>query len=251
MKPLKILVVDDSRSSRMMIKSCIRDSGIPVEEIEEADNGEVALTKAQASSFDLILMDIHMPKMDGYQATERIRIWHQRNHKPRVPIIALTAMDQKQAVEKTRAAGFTMYLGKPLKQAAFAQAIHLATSCGPVDEIQQPVETPKESGGLFRRLLGAGNAPADLEQASLRDQRSTFIAEKRREVSEAIKALDQGDISTVNLLAYRLKGEGANFGFSKVSEFGTELANAVATIDLGGARRVVQLLGQYLEKQAV
>jgi len=70
-------------------------------------------------------------------------------------------------------------------------------------------------------------------------------------VSEAIKALDQGDISTVNLLAYRLKGEGANFGFSKVSEFGGELANAVATIDLGGARRVVQLLGQYLEKQAV
>jgi len=251
MKPLKILVVDDSRSSRMMIKSCIRDSGVPVEEVQEAEDGEVALAKAQATSFDLILMDIHMPKMDGYQATSRIRIWHQRNHKPRVPIIALTAMDQKQAVEKTKAAGFTMYLGKPLKQAAFAEAIRMVTSCGPLDEIPMTVEAPKESSGLFRRLLGSGNGAADLEQASLRDQRSAFIAEKRREVTEAIKALDQGDISMVNLLAYRLKGEGANFGFSKVSEFGGELANAVATIDLRGARKVVQLLGQYLEEQAV
>jgi CheY-like chemotaxis protein/HPt (histidine-containing phosphotransfer) domain-containing protein len=250
-KPLKILVVDDSRSSRMMVKTCINESAIPVASIEEADSGETAVAKFKAGSFDLILMDIHMPKVDGYQAAQMIRVAESKAHRPRTPMIALTAMNQQQAVEKTRAAGFTKCLGKPIKRAEFVEAIQATTSCGPITAAAPAAPPPKPSGGLFRKLLGGSNdAYAGLEHASLRDQRSLFIAEKRRDVEEALAALDQSDFATVVLLAHRLKGEGANFGFGKVSEYGGGLAAAAEAKDEKGARAAAHKLAQYLASQS-
>jgi CheY-like chemotaxis protein len=117
---MKTLIVDDSRSSRVMVKSCLKE--LPCE-IDEAESGEIAINKFQIGQFDLVIMDIHMPNLDGYETTKRIRAMEIAEKSMRVPIIALTAMDPDQAVAKTKAAGATTCLSKPVKQSALLDAI--------------------------------------------------------------------------------------------------------------------------------
>lgn len=229
-----------------MIKISLKDLQ---SEIEEADGALAALEKYRASRFDVVIMDIHMPQIDGYEAIRRIRSFEATAKRPRTPIIALTAMDIAQATPKTKEAGATACLGKPVKQNALVDAIRAVVS----GEREIPVaaaETPAEAPGRFKKLFGFGKErEADgLEQDNLRDERPEFLAEKLREINIASIALESGNLEMVRVLAHRLKGEGSNFGFKEVSGFGAALATAVEGKDMKTARVIVQKLQAFVGK---
>jgi len=69
-------------------------------EIKEAENGKIAVALFQEEKFDLVFMDVHMPEMDGHQATRNIRTWEQDNQRIETPIIALTAHATREEIEK-------------------------------------------------------------------------------------------------------------------------------------------------------
>ncbi len=250
---IKILIIDDSRSSRMMVKNCLKAVVGFEFEIEEGDSGNVAYEKAKPGLHDLALMDIHMPGMDGYEATKLIRAWERTKGRPAMPIIAVTAMDPAQAATKTKDAGCTTFVSKPLKPAVLAEAICKVLGREPAAATATAAAAapPKEAGGRFSKLWGGG-APKkeeeNVEQEGLKGMRSIFLAEKQREIGVALAAIDTGDVDTVTQLAYRLKGEGANYGFSKISEFGGNLAQAIEGRDFKTARNVTQKLMAYLGK---
>ncbi|HVN30306.1 MAG TPA: response regulator [Candidatus Binataceae bacterium] len=116
----RVLVVEDSESSRAAICEHLRDEQF---EPEEAENGAIGVEKFEAGSFDLILMDIRMPTMDGYEAIRRIRAWEQTHHLARTPIIAFTASSLEEDVERAREAGADLHVAKPVKREALATAI--------------------------------------------------------------------------------------------------------------------------------
>jgi len=171
-------------------------------------------------------------------------------HKPRTPILALTAMDTDQASARLKASGFSGSCRKPVNPGALKQAIHTLTSCGAIPDTEDSAESQKEHGGFLGRLLGRknDNAYGALEQIALRDVRSSFIADKRREIEEVLTALDAGDRKTVELLAYRLKGEGANFGLTRVSELGEMIAENAGS-NPRKARHAAKQLLDYLAEQ--
>lgn len=247
---IKILITDDSRSSRMMVKNCLKGIvGIEFE-IDEAEAGDVAFEKCKPGLHDLVLMDIHMPGMDGYEATKLIRAWERTKGRPEMPIIAVTAMDPAQAATKTKAAGCTTFVSKPLKPAVLGEAIRKVIGGAP-----QPATAPAEAapaakqGGMFSKMFGgAKKEEENVEQEGLKGMRSIFLAEKQREITVALAAIDMGDLATVAQMAYRLKGEGANYGFTKISEFGGTLAQAIEGKDFKTARNVTQKLMAYLGK---
>lgn len=245
----KILIVDDSRSSRMMVKNCLKGVAGFEFEIDEADSGDVAFEKCKPGLHDLVLMDIHMPGLDGYEATKLIRAWERTKGRPPMPIIAVTAMDPAQAATKTKAAGCTTFVSKPLKPAVLSEAIRKVTGAAP-EAAAAPASAPKEANGVFSKLWGGGAKKEEesVAQEGLKAMRSIFLAEKQREIGVALGAIDAGDVGTVTQLAYRLKGEGANYGFSKISEFGGTLAQAIEGRDFKTARNVIQKLIAYLGK---
>ncbi|MFE8032746.1 response regulator [Thiohalocapsa marina] len=102
----RLLLVEDTPINREIVIGFLQGSGLA---IETAENGQQAVEEAQASDFDLILMDVQMPVMDGYEATRRIRRTH-----PDVPIIALTANAFPEDVARSRAAGMNTHLSKPI-----------------------------------------------------------------------------------------------------------------------------------------
>jgi len=242
---MKILIVDDSRSSRLMVKSCLKELN---PEVEEADGGEQAVEKFKTGGFDLVVMDIHMPKVDGYEATKKIRAFEAISKSKPKPIIVLTAMDPAQAAPKAKAIGATDCLSKPVKATALLAAVrtHIPGLAAPA--AAPVIEEPKEEPGRFKKFFGMGKkAEADgIEQTELSDERPAFVAEKLHDIKVAMVALDAGDLETVRLMAHRLKGEGANFGFKEVSEFGATLALACERMDMKTARGTVQKLQAFL-----
>jgi CheY-like chemotaxis protein len=117
---VRLLIVEDSESSRAMICSHLREENY---DFDEADNGAVAVEKAKTVRFDLILMDINMPMMDGYEAMRRIRQWEQARGLTRTPIIAFTASSFEEDVQQAIENGADLHVAKPVKKEALAAAI--------------------------------------------------------------------------------------------------------------------------------
>ncbi|HEY6447154.1 MAG TPA: response regulator [Acidobacteriaceae bacterium] len=115
-KPL-ILIADDRPSSRELLRTVLERAGY---EVVEAEDGEAALEQAHTHHPDLILLDLQMPRLDGYGVMERLR------NDPGYalpPVLALTASAMRGDREKILAAGFTEYLSKPAGGKALRETV--------------------------------------------------------------------------------------------------------------------------------
>jgi len=119
-RPLKILLAEDCADNVRLIQAFIKDEPWSV---DTAANGRIALERAAASIYDLILMDLDMPEMDGYAAARRIRISECRGETPIVPIVALSAHNEAEAALKSLEAGCTAHVTKPIGKNALIRTI--------------------------------------------------------------------------------------------------------------------------------
>lgn len=119
-RPLRILLVDDSADNRLLIQSFMKKTPF---NIDIAENGSVALEKFKGSGYDIVLMDIQMPVMDGYETTRQIRQWELSNGLKATPVLALTAYALHEEILKSHDAGCNGHLTKPIKKAELLDAI--------------------------------------------------------------------------------------------------------------------------------
>jgi CheY-like chemotaxis protein len=121
----KVLIAEDSSANRMLMGFYLKDSPYIC---DYAEDGNEAVAKFREGQFDAVIMDIQMPGMDGYAATQAIRSFESETGKRRVPIIALTANAYAEDREKCLAAGCDDYLAKPAKKQAVLEKLrqHLA-----------------------------------------------------------------------------------------------------------------------------
>jgi signal transduction histidine kinase/ligand-binding sensor domain-containing protein len=118
--PLRILLADDSPQNRLLVTAYLKATG---DELETAENGRAALDMFAARRYDLVLMDIHMPVLDGHEATRAIRELEMTHGWPRTPIVALTAHAFAEDVENSRQAGCDAHLVKPISRGALLTAL--------------------------------------------------------------------------------------------------------------------------------
>ncbi len=109
LKKIKILAVDDLPLNQLLLKITIDEFGF---EVDFAENGKVAIEKLQFDTYDIILMDLQMPEMNGLDATEYIR----KKMNSKIPIIALTADVTMEDLEKCRAIGMNDHVAKPIDE---------------------------------------------------------------------------------------------------------------------------------------
>ncbi len=120
LRPLRILLVEDSEDNQLLVQAYLKKTPFSV---ETAENGLVAVDKFKSGEYDIVLMDIQMPVMDGYTAAGMIRRWEKEEGKMQTPIIALTAYALADDFEKSIAAGCTDHLVKPIKKDTLMKAI--------------------------------------------------------------------------------------------------------------------------------
>ena len=110
-EPLRVLVAEDHPVNRKVVGLLLQSMG---HQVSFAEDGQQALTQASQSDFDLVLMDIHMPVMDGLSSARQIRAL--TGARGQVPIVALTADVMNDAAEQAMAAGMNAFLSKPLQK---------------------------------------------------------------------------------------------------------------------------------------
>ena len=109
----RVLIADDTADNRLLMQVFLAQTGL---DLDFAEDGEDAVRKANTTDYDLILMDIQMPNVDGYEATSLIRRSEiQKGHKA-IPIIAVTAHDKSNEMKGLREAGFSDLLTKPVSR---------------------------------------------------------------------------------------------------------------------------------------
>jgi CheY-like chemotaxis protein len=119
-EPISILIAEDSESNQDLLAlyfkktSCILDF---------ADNGSQAVEKYKANRYDIVLMDIFMPVMDGLEATRKIRSFEKENNLPTVPVVAVTASAFAEDRQQSMDAGCTAFLAKPIRKADMFQCV--------------------------------------------------------------------------------------------------------------------------------
>jgi len=119
-RALRLLLVEDSPDNQLLIQAYLKKTAC---QIEIAENGEIAVEKFKSGRYDLVLMDMQMPVMDGYTATRAIRRWEAENRLAPTPVIALTAYALKEDEQKSLDAGCTAHLTKPVKKAVLIETI--------------------------------------------------------------------------------------------------------------------------------
>ena len=127
LRPLRILLADDSPDNRLIVRAFLQKTPF---NIDEAENGERVVAKVKVHKYDLILMDIQMPILDGFAATRAIREWERSRGLRPVPIIALTASALDEDVQRAREAGCNLHVSKPIKKKTLITAIANLTETG-------------------------------------------------------------------------------------------------------------------------
>ena len=119
-RSLRVLLADDSEDNRLLVRTYLKSSPY---QLDMAEHGQMAVEMFMQSRYDLVLMDMQMPVMDGCTATRTIRAWERERGRLPTPIVALTANAMKVDVERTRAAGCNAHVTKPIKKLTLLQAI--------------------------------------------------------------------------------------------------------------------------------
>ncbi len=119
-RPLSILLADDSPDNRLLIAAYLKKSAYSLDEVED---GQAALDHFMTRAYDVVLMDIQMPVLDGYGAVREIRRWEADNGRGRTPIIALSAAALVADVQHAIEVGCDMHVSKPVKKSTLLKAI--------------------------------------------------------------------------------------------------------------------------------
>jgi PAS domain S-box-containing protein len=233
-KPAHILVAEDSPDNRLLVQVYLK--GRPYELTFEQD-GKAAVDRfATSGDFDLILMDVRMPVMDGLAATRAIRELERVRGAAPVPILALTAKAGSQDMEKSAAAGCNAHLSKPISKSELLDAIEKYR--------RQPRLTEMAQLGALQLSQPLGiEMPAGLE-----DIVPGYLANRRQEFFKMGELLAASDFERLSVLAHNLKGSARGYGFPDLVRLGAALEESADQKDRGASRGQITELGNYLDR---
>ncbi len=201
-RPIRLLLVEDDPFNQEYMVYLLKDVGFKVTLI---DNGVKALETLAAQPFDLVLMDIQMPEMDGFETTERIRNAVDAGFDPNIPILALTAYAMKGDRERMLDAGMDDYLSKPLKKEQLLDKIESMLLKAKESAPEQPTDpVHQQSEPDYIRDLNDFIRDAEDDPALLKHLLDNYPKESRKWLQRLEAALEQGDYDQIERAAHRI-----------------------------------------------
>jgi CheY-like chemotaxis protein len=227
---LRILVAEDNPVNQRVAIRLLEKGG---HKVTVANHGLEALAALASADFDLILMDVQMPEMDGLEATRAIRA-REAGTDRHIPIVAMTAHAMKGDRERCLAAGMDDYLAKPVQRSELDRVLAWASG--------SPALSPAPSAiaevAAFDRNAAIERLGGD--EALFREVASLFLSDAPQQLDEIRRAATTRDAATLRRAAHSLKGAAAYVG-------GTSAAAAAHRLELLGAENDLRTAPELLQ----
>ena len=208
--PIRVLLVEDNGLNQKIVSQMLVNYGF---EITLANNGLECLRLLQEMHFDIILMDMQMPVMDGYEATRMIRQYEKLQN---IPIIAMTAHAMTGDREKCLASGCTSYIAKPFKAEELAQEIR-------------------------NHFRGVGHNPNPDLNSFINELLPDFMAQLEEMVDSLGVAFANRDLEAIKSISHDIKGTAGMYGFRQISD-------SAAAIEAAAREESFSLIKSRLEQ---
>ncbi len=232
-KRFTILLVEDNPANVIIVTLFLED--LPVS-IASAENGARAVALCRDNVYDVILMDIDMPLMDGREASMLIRSIEREAERPPQPIIALTAHAFSEYRDMMAKAGCNDYLAKPIRKKDLVKAIER--------QLGQPLE-PRTAQREGAGPAGPDGADDERISSSLRPIIPAFLEIQRKNLGRMNQALAEKNGRDLRRLGHNLKGAALTYGFSRMADFGADLERAALDGDMALAANILRDLTNH------
>lgn len=251
--PLRMLVVDDVPANIELLQIHLERGR---HQVTVARDGESAVAAYEAGRFDVVLMDLQMPGMDGLEATRRIRAFEQVQRREPVPVIALSASVLEQDRRNARAAGMDGFANKPLEPARLfreiARVLHLQLDASPSGgtTLQASARVPDMSPApqaavpavdweRGTRLWG--------QRALLRDAVARLLVDHAATPATLQALVAQPDMDAARALAHRLRGVASNLALEPLQTLAQRIEEAAHSLDRTALQPLVAALPAALQ----
>jgi len=240
-RTLRILLAEDNKFNQQFATALLRKAGY---DVETAENGHQAVDAVRRNDYDVVLMDVQMPELDGVHATQQIRAL--APPKNRVPIIVLTAHAMTGAKEQYLKAGMDDYVSKPIQP-----EILLGKLAKYAVEPATPDDGAAAAGGQAENDAANAVASPPLDRSrldalapmvgpeSLGELVATYVANTEKSLAQARKCAIRWDAQTLAREAHTIIGAAGNIGANRVREIGIALEQACKSGDQANAGRLI------------
>ena len=227
----KVLVADDNASNQMLMQVLLKKMGL---ETVIVGHGKAVLEKMIDEKFDIILMDIQMPVMDGFEATMAIR-----KSGNDIPIIALTASTSESGARKCFECGCNEHLGKPIKKDVLFEAMAKYLNA---NEQTQAASTTSKGKLNEQAFISAISGDTDLQPVI-----DVFMEDLPSLLENINNANTDDDVDLIKNLAHELKGASGCAGFEVLEEYSAELEKTVLEGELDTAKKTVDQINNFCQ----
>jgi CheY-like chemotaxis protein/HPt (histidine-containing phosphotransfer) domain-containing protein len=217
-KAARILLAEDNPGNRMLVKAFLKATNY---EIDEAENGALAVNKFTSGKYDVVLMDMYMPVVDGYEATTAIRKWERESNRERTPVVALTAAAMAGDRERSLDAGCDFHVTKPVSKAVLLELLDSLVRGRP-EEAQS--STPYD-------IAAELDDPALFAEVS-----ELFLKEMDRLIVTIDAAFAASDFKKLKDYVHSLKGSAAMVGANPMATICKEIEANIASASLDGVK---------------
>jgi len=219
---VRILVAEDNDDNFAIVERHLSRAGYMV---DRAVNGRIACENAASNRYNLILMDVEMPEMDGLDATRRIRSQETSMSRPPVPILALTAHAVQGYRERCLQAGCTSYLAKPVRKPALLEAVSAVLRQSVEEEIIDEITIDPDLADLVPR----------------------YLESCRRGAQNAAQDIQAGNWDDVFRFGHGIKGAAPSYGFRELGKLGRELEEAATARNADGVTTAADRILRHLQ----
>jgi PAS domain S-box-containing protein len=240
---LRILLAEDNAINRELTTRILSKRG---HSVTTAENGRLALDVLETQAFDLVLMDVQMPEMDGFDATAAIRK-REASSGTHIPIIAMTAHAMKGDRERCLQAGMDAYISKPVQSEELlklVEALGATAAPTPPDTSDTPVNERAEE--VLDRTVAL--ARADGDETLLADLAKLLLEESPKMLAAVQAAVSEGDARRLERAAHSLKGAVSTFAAHASVEAAVRLERLGRAGDLAEAPQAYAALEAQIEK---
>lgn len=234
-RPLRVLIAEDDATNRMVVQMMLREFNV---ETRVVTDGVQAVQAASEADYDLVLMDVRMPEMDGLAATRAVRAHGGRF--TNLPIIALTANAFAEDVELCRDAGMSDFLAKPLRKPALVAAVLRAIGRTPA----VPVSPESTAVPAVLDRMALAHLTAAIGEDGVRETFAMFADETAARLALFRQFAEGGDRELIEIEACALKGSARTLGASEMSDIARLIEHRAASISADELRDAIGWLDE-------